>query len=194
MQDAAPIPYPPSTLSIFPYDLTYPLYCTVFGTFRCAWGHRKFVWANLCCLQEMEWRSQGYTRMCCNVSIPWTILSVHFVQSVQCLSVLHIRLMLRLVGENHGNDSVLGLGCHLKHLSFEESLGNGLLIHSCRNILHTVLDPPPPPGCPNTGQILVQGAKVRKHGVAVFGQARGIAQHVPRNLCSQVQIHTQRLQ
>ena len=29
-----------------------------------------------------------------------------------------------------------------------------------------------PPRCPNTGQVLVQGAKGRKHGAAVFGQAR----------------------
>ena len=36
-----------------------------------------------------------------------------------------------------------------------------------------------PPPCPNTGQVLVQGAKVRKHGVAVFGQARVAARHIP---------------
>ena len=30
---------------------------------------------------------------------------------------------------------------------------------------------------------LVQGAKVRKHGFAVFGQARVTARHVPRNTC-----------
>ena len=41
---------------------------------------------------------------------------------------------------------------------------------------------PPAPG-PNTGQVLFQGAKVRKHGVAVFGQARVTARHVPRNTC-----------
>ena len=37
---------------------------------------------------------------------------------------------------------------------------------------------PPPPPCANTGQVLVQGAKVRKHGVAVFGKARVTAWHV----------------
>ena len=30
-------------------------------------------------------------------------------------------------------------------------------------------------------QVLVQGTKVRKHGVTVFGQARVTAQHVPRS-------------
>ena len=43
--------------------------------------------------------------------------------------------------------------------------------------------PPPPPPCPNTGQVLVQGAKVRKHRVGVFGQAHSTARHVPRNKC-----------
>ena len=42
---------------------------------------------------------------------------------------------------------------------------------------------PPPPPWPNLGQFLVQGAKVRKHGVTVFGQARVTARHVPRNTC-----------
>ena len=32
---------------------------------------------------------------------------------------------------------------------------------------------------PNTGQVLVRGAKRRKHGVPVFGQAGVCAQHVP---------------
>ena len=41
----------------------------------------------------------------------------------------------------------------------------------------------PPTPCPNMGQILVQGAKVRKHGCAVFGQARFTVRHVPRNTC-----------
>ena len=41
--------------------------------------------------------------------------------------------------------------------------------------------PPPPPPCANTGKVLVQGAKVRRHGVAVCGQARVTARHVPRN-------------
>ena len=36
------------------------------------------------------------------------------------------------------------------------------------------------PPCPNTGQVLVQGAKVRKQGVAMFGHARVTARHVPR--------------
>ena len=43
--------------------------------------------------------------------------------------------------------------------------------------------PPPLPPCPSTGQVLVQGAKVRKHGGAMFGHARAAAQHVPRNTC-----------
>jgi hypothetical protein len=37
--------------------------------------------------------------------------------------------------------------------------------------------------CPNTGQVLVQGAKVRKHRVSMFGQARVTARHVPRTTC-----------
>ena len=40
---------------------------------------------------------------------------------------------------------------------------------------------PPPPPCANTGQVLVPGPKVRKHGVPVFGQARVSARHVLRN-------------
>ena len=36
---------------------------------------------------------------------------------------------------------------------------------------------------PLAGEGLVQGAKMRKHGVAVFGQARVAAQHVPRSTC-----------
>ena len=39
----------------------------------------------------------------------------------------------------------------------------------------------PPPPCANTGQVLVPGPKVRKHGVPVFGQARVSARHVLRN-------------
>ena len=41
----------------------------------------------------------------------------------------------------------------------------------------------PPPPCPNTGQVLLQGAKVRKQGVAVFGQARVTMQRGPGNSC-----------
>ena len=37
--------------------------------------------------------------------------------------------------------------------------------------------------CPNTGQVLVQGAKVQKHWVALFGQARLTTQHVAWNAC-----------
>ena len=42
-----------------------------------------------------------------------------------------------------------------------------------------------PPGtpCPNTGQVLVQEAKARRHRVAVFGQARVTARDAPRNTC-----------
>ena len=40
-----------------------------------------------------------------------------------------------------------------------------------------------PPLRPNTGQVLLQEAKVRKHGVAVFGQAHVTAWHVPQNTC-----------
>ena len=40
-----------------------------------------------------------------------------------------------------------------------------------------------PPSCLNMGQVLIQGAKVRKHGVAVLGQARVTVRHVPRNTC-----------
>ena len=47
--------------------------------------------------------------------------------------------------------------------------------------LHCTMYPCPPR--PNMGQVLVQGAKMRKHGVAVFGQARVTARHVPRNTC-----------
>ena len=43
--------------------------------------------------------------------------------------------------------------------------------------LHSTLPPP----CANTGQVLVPGPKVRKHGVPVFGQARVSARHVLRN-------------
>ena len=39
------------------------------------------------------------------------------------------------------------------------------------------------PSCPDMHQVLVQGAKMRKHGVPVFGQARVTARHVPRNTC-----------
>ena len=52
----------------------------------------------------------------------------------------------------------------------------------CRFVAGTHMEtmtPPPPPPCPTTGQVLVQGAKVRKHGVPVFGQARVTARHVP---------------
>ena len=42
-------------------------------------------------------------------------------------------------------------------------------------------DVPPLPPCANTGQDLVPGPKVRKHGVPVFGQARVSARHVLRN-------------
>ena len=47
--------------------------------------------------------------------------------------------------------------------------------------LHALSGPstPPPPV-----QVLVQGAKVRKHGVTVFGQASVTARHVPRNTSS----------
>ena len=38
---------------------------------------------------------------------------------------------------------------------------------------------PYPPPRPNMGQVLVQGAKVREHGVAVFGQARVTVWCVP---------------
>ena len=40
-----------------------------------------------------------------------------------------------------------------------------------------------PPPWANTGQVLVQGVKVWKHGVAVFGQACVCVRHVPRNTC-----------
>ena len=40
----------------------------------------------------------------------------------------------------------------------------------------------PPPPCPHTGQVLVQGAKVRKQGVAVFVQAHLTASQVPRHM------------
>ena len=40
-----------------------------------------------------------------------------------------------------------------------------------------------PPSCPNTGQVLVQGAKVRKHGVAVCGQACVAARYAPWITC-----------
>ena len=43
--------------------------------------------------------------------------------------------------------------------------------------------PSPPPPCPDTRQVLVQAAKGRKHGVAVFGKARVTAWHVPGNTC-----------
>ena len=36
---------------------------------------------------------------------------------------------------------------------------------------------PSPPLCPNEGQVLVQGAKVQEHRVAVFGQARVTMRH-----------------
>ena len=39
----------------------------------------------------------------------------------------------------------------------------------------------PPPPCANTGQVLVPGPKVQKHGVPVFGQARVSTRHVLRN-------------
>ena len=39
----------------------------------------------------------------------------------------------------------------------------------------------PPPPCANTGEVLVPGPKVRKHGVPVFGQAHVSARHVLRN-------------
>ena len=38
-----------------------------------------------------------------------------------------------------------------------------------------------PPPCANTGQVLVPGPKVRKHGVPVFGQARVSVRHLLRN-------------
>ena len=34
-----------------------------------------------------------------------------------------------------------------------------------------------------TGRVLVQGAKMWKHGFAVFGQARVTPKHVPQNTC-----------
>ena len=36
------------------------------------------------------------------------------------------------------------------------------------------------PPCPNTGQVWVQGAKMQKHGVTMFGQSRATARHVLR--------------
>ena len=36
---------------------------------------------------------------------------------------------------------------------------------------------------PNTGQVLVQGARARKHGVAVVGKPRVTARHAPQNTC-----------
>ena len=43
--------------------------------------------------------------------------------------------------------------------------------------------PPPPPPCPDMGHVLVQGAKVWKHGVAVCGQACVTARHAPQKTC-----------
>ena len=37
-----------------------------------------------------------------------------------------------------------------------------------------------PPRCPNTGQVLVQVAKARKHGIPVFGQARNHTLDAPK--------------
>ena len=41
----------------------------------------------------------------------------------------------------------------------------------------------PHPLCPNMGQVRVQGGKLRKHRVVVFGQARVTTRHLPRNTC-----------
>ena len=50
--------------------------------------------------------------------------------------------------------------------------------------------PAPPPLCPDTGQVLVQGAKMRKHRVTVFGQARvGGGGGLPHNGSNHQQQH-----
>ena len=55
--------------------------------------------------------------------------------------------------------------------------------------VHVLVRKPPPP-CPNTGHVLVQGAIVRKHGITVFGQARVTARHAKHdNTKQQASIH-----
>ena len=73
---------------------------------------------------------------------------------------------------------------HHRHLPLaKEERGGGL--GACRRALVSLVQfssgvPPPP----NTSrQVLVQGAKVCKHKVAVFGQAHVSAWHAPRNTC-----------
>ena len=57
----------------------------------------------------------------------------------------------------------------------------GAGVQHCTSATPPALHCTPPPPCANTGQVLVPGPKVRKHGVPGFGQARVSARYVLRN-------------
>ena len=77
-------------------------------------------------------------------------------------------------GVGGGGSHVAGPSAEVVHNHFES--GKLVLQHFEIGLLHLLrgLCTPavPDPPCPKTCQVLVQAAKVRKHGVVVFGQAR----------------------
>ena len=73
---------------------------------------------------------------------------------------------------------VLGL-CWLRRVLFVRQRCPIVGVPGLRWLLRGSSAPP----CHNMGHVLVQGANLREHAVAVFGQARVTARHVPRNTC-----------